>query len=106
MRSYLRDMKGVFKFAAILFSLMVGVVFVAVGNAAVAAPEGDNSVMTTPKVVNSAPFIDKPFFDRPVFDRPFFRPAFNPFFRPAFNPFINPFFDADVDAGFVGAEFD
>jgi hypothetical protein len=112
MKSYLRDMKGVFKFAAILTSLLVGVAFVVVSNAAVVAPAGVNTVLTTPKVVNSVPVMnsssvrpdfDRPDFDRPAFNRPDFdRPAFNPFFdRPAFNPFFdrpvfNPFFNRPV----------
>jgi hypothetical protein len=120
MRDYLRGMKHVIEFTAILAALLVGMTFVVAGNVN-AAPAGNNATLGVAAVVpprvlavlesNNKPNFNRPNFNKlnfnkpnsnPAFNRPFFnRPAFNPFFvRPAFNPFFN----VDVDA--FGADFD
>ena len=129
MKYYLKDMKHVIGFAAILLTLLAGMTFVAAGNAAVAAPNNDVAIgamaVVPPNVLganvssNFNPAFNRaainPFFNRaainPFFNRaainPFFvRPAINPFFGPAINPFfgpaINPFFGPAINP-FFGA---
>jgi hypothetical protein len=118
MRDYLRDMKNVIGFAAILAVLLVGMTFVMAGNVA-AAPAGNDvtlgaAVVRPPELgSNSRPNFNRLNFNRPDFDdafiRPaFVRPAFNPFFgAPAISPFfgggISPFFGAPAISPFFGA---
>ena len=124
MRNYLRDLKHVIGFAAILVTLLVGMTFVVAGNAAV-VPAGNNvavgAAVVQPAVppavlgTSSKSAFNRPLFNRPAFNRPFFnrpafvRPVFNPFFAPAISPFVvSPFFTpfVVVDDDAFGVDFD
>ena len=111
LRDYLKEMKHVIGFTAIIAVLLFGMTFVTAGNAAV-VPAGNNAApgvaaVVPPRVPPVVGADVKSNFNRPAFNRAAFvrpalvRPAFNPFFvRPVFNPFFN----ADVNA--FGADFD
>jgi hypothetical protein len=110
MRNYVRDMKRVIGFAAILVTLLVGMNFVVAGYATAAVPSGVG-------IANSKSDFNRPNFNRPNFNKvDFNRPAFNnnpfvvrPFFNPiVVNPFFNPFFTpfVAVDNDAFGVDFD
>jgi len=96
MKNYVRDMKRVIGFAAILVLLLAEMNFVGAGNATAAVPSGAGIANVES---NFNPAFNRPFFNRPAF----VRPAFNPFFaQPSINPFFAPFVDVDE----FGADFD